>query len=343
MNGATFPGYRFDGRTAAATAVLVRIEQGELIVSACDGSELERQPVEPGTISEPFAHAPRMIALRGGATLEVPDADRRFLHALEASGVRFSQSVRLQAWWPAALVALAAVCALSGLIYFKWLPAAVRWIAFALPHQLETRMGDELLRVLDEHYLEPSRLQADEHMRILDRFTRAAALVAPNIRYRLEFRDGGDDEINAMALPGGTIVLLDGLVVFADNDERVLAVLAHELGHVVHKHSARQVLQSIGIGALASLLWGDFSGIAASVPLVIGLLRYSRDFERDADDFAVTLLRTQELSPRPLYEFFESLREREDETGISDIPDFLSTHPSTAERIERLKGMAEAE
>jgi predicted Zn-dependent protease len=140
-----------------------------------------------------------------------------------------------------------------------------------------------------------------------------------------------------MALPGGIIVLLDGLVAFAEDEDAVLGVLGHELGHVVHKHPARGILQSAGLGALAGLLWGDFSGAAASVPITLGVLRYSRDFEREADEFAIALLRAQDVSTQPLYEFFVRVRRLESRRGVGAIPDFLATHPPTEERLERLR------
>src|SRR3989442_14618436 len=117
-------------------------------------------------------------------------------------------------------------------------------------------MAERLLAVLDKHYLRISYLDARDRQRIADRFSRAAAAAAPGVAYGLEFRRSGQADINAMALPGGIIILLDGLVEFADDEDAVLGGLGHELGHVVHKHPARGILQSVGIGALAGLLWG---------------------------------------------------------------------------------------
>jgi predicted Zn-dependent protease len=194
-----------------------------------------------------------------------------------------------------------------------------------------------VLAVLDRHYLRPSRLEVGQREAIADRLARASAATAPGVPYRLEFRRAGRGAVNALALPGGTIVLLDGLVDFAGDGDAVLGVLGHELGHVVHKHSARQIVASLGVGTVASLLWGDFSGVAASVPVVLGMLRYSRGAEREADEFAITLLRTQDASVRPLVEFFERLSARESEIRVQKMPDFLSTHPATEERLERLR------
>ena len=337
MNHATLPAFRFDGRRAEGLPVLLRIENASLVVETPTGTVLEREPLDLAVISEPFAHTPRLIGLRSGATLEVPDEDRRFARALHDAGVRLSLVVRLQRRWPAVIVALAALVALLAWVYVKGLPAAAHWAAFALPPKFEERMGAELLAVLDKHHLRPSRLDPAQRTRIAGRFAGAATSTAPGVRYQLEFRTTADDQINAMALPGGIIILLDGLVKLADDEGRVLGVLGHELGHVAHKHSTREMLQSIGVGAIAGLLWGDFSGAAASLPLALGVLRYSREFEREADEFAVAFLRAQGLSARPLHDFFLKVREVESEAGTDGIPDFLSTHPPTEERLERLR------
>jgi len=339
MSASTFPASRFDGRHADAVPVRLRVDHQHLIVETADGTILDHKPLGHLAVSEPFDYAPRMVGLPGGATLEVDDAEGRFGAALEHAGMRRSMAVRLQRRWLGVLLIVAALVSLLAVGYLKGLPVAARWTAFALPPRLEHRMGDQVLAVLDKHHFRASRLEAARRVQIAERFARAAAVVAPGVAYRLEFRSVGRDEskeeINAMALPGGIIVMLDGLVNVAEDDE-VLAVLGHELGHVVAKHSTRQLFQSVGAGTVAGLLWGDFSGVAASVPVVIGLLHYSREFEREADDFAVTLLKTQNLSSEPLYDFFLRMQEEERERHSDDIPVFLSSHPSTDERLKRL-------
>jgi predicted Zn-dependent protease len=337
MSTPASPATRFDGRRAEATPVSVRVEDGHLVVEANDGAVVDHVLVSRAIISDPFEHAPRMVWLPIGATLEVPDADRHFARELERAGMRLPLAVRLQRWWPAVLTGLAAMVAGLAVLYVVALPAVAHWVAFALPPSLEARMGQQVLAVLDRHYLKPSRLEVGRREAIADRLARAAAATAPGVPYRLEFRRAGTETVNAMALPGGTIVLLDGLVDFAGDDNAVLGVLGHELGHVVHKHSARQIVTSLGVGTVASLLWGDFSGVAASVPVVLGMLRYSRSAEREADEFAITLLRTQSASVRSLVEFFERLGALESPIGDEKIPDFLSTHPATEERLERLR------
>jgi Zn-dependent protease with chaperone function len=331
----TFTGFRFDGRTAEAMAVALHIEDGDLVVLTPEGACVDRVRLDRAVVSDRFDHAPRLVALPDGVTLEVPDPDHAFARGLDEAGERLPLAVRLQRRWPSILVVLAAIVALLVAMYFKGLPVAARWAAFALSPRLEARMGAGTLTVLDGHYLRLSELDDTRRDRITARFTRAAAAVAPGVSYRLEFRSIASS-VNAFTLPGGIIVVLDDLVNFTDEDQ-LLAVLGHELGHVVHKHSTRMILQSVGVGALASLLWGDFAGVASHVPAVLGLLRYSRDFEREADDFALVVLRSQHLSPRPLYDFFSRLSTLPAAKVTRSIPDFMSGHPSTSERLERMQ------
>jgi len=337
----TFSGFRFDGRHAEAVPVIVHIDEGELIVKTADGTVdgtlLDRDRLDRVVVSEPFDRAPRLVWLPGGAALEVPDTNRSFAQQLRRSGVELSLAVRLQQRWPAVIVALAVIVAMLGLFYFKGLPATARWLAFSLPPRLEARMGEQVLGVLDKHYMRRSSVDIERRTRLANRFALAAAATAPGVRYRLEFRAAGNDGINAMALPGGIILVLDGLVRFAGDEDAVLGVLGHELGHVVNKHSVRQVLQSVGVGTVASLLWGDFSGVAASVPVVLGMLSYSREFEREADEFAIAFLRSQHVSARPLYDFFVKVRRWQSRLEDGQVPDFLATHPSTDERLDRLR------
>jgi predicted Zn-dependent protease len=233
-------------------------------------------------------------------------------------------------------VALGAIVTLMVVAYVYGFPAAAEWVARSAPPTVERRMGEEVLRVLDRAYLEPSALDQSERTAIAERFARAARQTAPAVTCRVEFRAAGDT-VNAMALPGGIIILLDGLVEFAEDPDEVFAVLGHELGHVFHGHPFRDMLQSLGVGALAGLAWGDFSGVAAAAPAVVGWLRYSRDFEREADEFALRFLAENGLDGRPLHAFFERVGSLERELGVDEMPEFLSTHPNTAERLERAR------
>ena len=338
MTGETFLATRFDGRTALAQDVEVRIAGTVLSVVARGGVTLERARIAPRMVSERFIEAPRIVALPRNVMLEIPDADGRLDRTLIAAGVIPGAIQRLQQRWGTALAALVSVIVLTVLAYVYGAPSASRWLAFHLPSGFEQRLGVALLDELDERMLKPSKLPAEQRERIADRFAQAAARVEPDVDVKLEFRSlSGPSGINAFALPGGTIVVLDGLVKLADSDDAVLGVLGHELGHVAGKHSLRQLLQTIGIGALAGLLWGDFSSIVANLPLAYGVLSYSRDFEREADEAAIAFLQENRIPPEPRVTLFGKFEEHEAKRGGRDVPGFLATHPPTADRERRFR------
>lgn len=342
MTRGPFAGWFYDGHTADSLRVDLLIQSGDMLVLAPDGSLVLRTPVADVQLSEPFRNSPRLVNFRGGESLQIDDA-REVTRALGLAGRPPPLVARLQGSWPLTLVATILVVALFVFAYVRGVPAVAHWAANALPPAVEQRMGTSLLELLDNRQLRPSKLPEAKQTRIAKRFGEMAATVAPNAVYRLEFRTAKQTEnrINAFALPGGIIVLLDGLVNAAANDDQVIAVLGHELGHVVHRHSMQRLVQAVGLGGLAGLAWGDFSGVAANVPLLLGIFRYSRADERTADEFGVRMLREGGLTAQPLLEFFELLESKHGKRA-AEIPDFLSTHPSTAERIEWLRSQLDA-
>lgn len=338
---ALFAGLLFDGRSAAALPVELMLDDGQMRVIDSNGSAVLHAPVSSVRLSEPFRNAPRMVTFAGGETLQVDDA-AALTQALGLAGHPPPLVARLQASW--LLSSIAALLAVSLLIlaYLQGVPAAARWAAQAIPPEVEQRMGTALLELIDRRSLQQSKLSESWRSAIAKRFAGLAEVAAPGISYRLEFRASKEaDAINAFALPGGIIVLLDGLVQAADGDDQIIGVLGHELGHVVHRHSLQRVMQVVGLGALTGLAWGDFSGVAANVPLVLGIFRYSRADERAADEFAVKLLHAGGLTAQPLIDFFEIIQS-EHSKHAADVPDFLSSHPSTPERIEWLRSQLDA-
>jgi predicted Zn-dependent protease len=329
----------FDGQIAAGHPVRVELADRVLRLFAADGTLLRTEAVEAVQLSEPSRNAPRFVYFGDGSTLEVSDATL-FNHALDTLGRRPTLVARLQNSTLAATSALALLIAGFIFAYTSGVPLLARWAAFALPDSIEARLGAQFEATLNLEMFKTSNLPEARQAQLRSLLREAAARGAPDIDHKLQFRAMQEGEgINAFSLPGGTIIVLDGLVEAAANDRQVLAVLGHELGHVANKHGLRNVLQALAIGALASAAWGDFAGVAANVPVVFGALHYSRAFELEADSYAVAFLRANNLDAQPLIEFFELIADRREERERSELADFFSTHPQTKERIERLKRM----
>ena len=147
-------------------------------------------------------------------------------------------------------------------------------------------------------------------------------------------------QVNAFALPGGHVYVYEGLLLQASNEAELAAVLAHETGHVVARHSMEQLSKQYGYNLLASLILGNqpgrWSGIAANLFGTAGLLKFSRDDEYEADNLAVTYTNAAGYSPGAVADFLgklESLEGREP----GKLETLLMTHPPTAERVARVK------
>jgi len=100
-------------------------------------------------------------------------------------------------------------------------------------------------------------------------------------------------------LPDGTIVFTDELVKLAERPEELIAVMLHEIGHVAHRHGTQSVMQSSLLVVMAMAFVGDTSGIAEvfmGMPIVMMQSAYSRDFEREADRFALRYMHSNQIA-----------------------------------------------
>ena len=140
--------------------------------------------------------------------------------------------------------------------------------------------------------------------------------------------------VNAVALPGGQILIFDGLLQQADSVEEVAGVLAHEVGHVRERHVMTSVLRQFGLSILVS----GFNSAVADTAFGIASLGYSRDAEREADDYARTRMDAVAISPLGVAEFFNRMAEKfgDDEDGTAMVG-WLATHPSSSKRAEAFR------
>lgn len=153
-----------------------------------------------------------------------------------------------------------------------------------------------------------------------------------------------DDRLNAFAAPAGHIYLHTGTILQARNAAELAGVMAHEVGHVAKRHIAENynrqrttgLLHQVGVLA-AGLAGGQAAAGAANVVGGLGAMAYlntfTREAEREADSFAVEVLPEAGYDPTGLVTFFETLRNQ----GGPHVPQFLSSHPATEERIEKTR------
>ncbi|MBS0618102.1 MAG: M48 family metallopeptidase [Spirochaetes bacterium] len=142
---------------------------------------------------------------------------------------------------------------------------------------------------------------------------------------------------NAFALPGGRILVFSQTLINAKNYAELAGILAHEIGHVEHRHGMQQLSQYMTLRLLLALAFGmsddaTLLAFGADAGALLLILKNSRDHERDADTYAAERLAHVGISSSALRAFFERVSD-EHKTAIERIPDFVLTHPADAERI----------
>jgi Zn-dependent protease with chaperone function len=230
------------------------------------------------------------------------------------------------------LVFLAAL--IAGYVY--GIPMLARVAADHMPLAITESLDRSTLAALDRDVFQPSEIAPARQQEIRSKFGALKMPAGSTATYRLEFRKSDEIGANAMALPLGTIVVTDGLAALARDNREILGVLAHEAGHVDGKHGLRGILQSSLMGMVVAWFLGDVSSIAAAAPAALLEANYSRDLEREADAFAMDVLKDNGIPLRHLADMLRRLESASGASGMSSALRYLSTHPATDERIAQL-------
>ena len=332
----------FDGRTWDRRSVLVRLAaNGDIHIDGEDIDLLTR--LDEVRVSERLADIPRHIHLPGGGACEVLDnsAVDSWLDRLNAHrGSRFLHRLDTSLW--ASLAAIAIVATIAAPFMIWGVPGAAERAVQALPMSVDEAIGRDSLAVMDRVAFSPSRVDEARRNAIRATFDEMVHDMQLPMGGELLFRRGDVLGANAFALAGNTVIITDELIALAEHDEEIIAVLAHELGHVQHRHTMKHIARN----ALAAVLWaavlGDVSavaGVAASMPAILDSLRHSRAFERQADSVARDYLDSAGIARSRLADLL--VRLTADCPECQDGPAYLSSHPPVAERVESLSPAAD--
>ncbi len=333
MNDA-FEGIWFDGQIGHAHAVVLRRVDTQQY--SLEGEGIARSgPLADLTLTPRLARIAR--------TLEFPDGARLLLDSDAAIDAWFPDKGRIERLVDrlerhAHAVAVSIVVCIASLVAGAiWgVPWLADRIAMAIPASAERALGGQVLDGLDRLGFEPSTLAPERRAELATRF----AGLAGDTAYHLEFRAAADIGANAFALPGGTVVVTDGLVELFHDDREFDAVIAHELGHQQYRHALRQTLRGSFVAIVAALFAGDVSSAGAVVVAIPTFLldsHYSRGFEEEADRHAFDLLARHGESP---CWFAEAMRALQQDSVDEEYYAYLSSHPPTVDRIAAAEAAA---
>ena len=346
-----------------------RVTLSEVMTGIAEGpAALEQQPEQKTLFSSllidikippRLANTRRLLALSNGAAFVTQDNESIDALAERAraltrssvggvkSGYRGNWLYRLESHLGAVAACFVAIIAIAALTLAYGIPIAAKRIAYAVPQPVQNSMSEGTLELLDSLYLSPSELSREEQARVLALASDAIEGVGIT-SYAVELRTGIGP--NAMALPDGTIVITDDIVELCANDNELLAILYHEIGHLQNRHLLRRVLQSSFVSLGLILMSGNVETIDSLIALPTFYLdmSYTRGFEIEADRYALQSLKDRGLGVDNFSAIMNKLEDSLSRIYVDEDADeptsrtarrqqkllkYFASHPLTAERL----------
>jgi predicted Zn-dependent protease len=337
-------GYYLDGKTALRHRVAIRLLRTRLEIATENGGTAYWTYGEIRQTQGSY-DGQEIRLERGGPIPEVlliqDPAFLASLHRLapETAG-RFHDPRRRTMRVALTVLAALAVLGITAMLYLWGIPGVAALVTPHVPTSWEARLG----RAVSDH-LAPTDKRCTEATGVQAIGDIANALLAPvqNSPYNFKITVVNSPSVNALAAPGGYVVIFRGLLEATQSAEELAGVLAHEFQHILLRHSTRALLRHASTGLLVAAVTGDISGAMAfgvEGARLLGELRYSRRDEEEADREGFRMLVAAGVDPTGMMAFFEALERKPGRAQL--LPRYLSTHPATDQRIERLRALAPA-
>ncbi len=223
----------------------------------------------------------------------------------------------------------------------KGLPGFATAVVPYLPHTVSQTIDRQSMQILDNTLLDDSALPTMQQQQLRQQWLQAISqlpeplLFQPDIQFRVAKGMGA----NAFALPAGTIVVTDELVILlSDRPDAMLAVVLHEAGHVQHQHGLKLLAQSTATTMLLALVFSDLE-VLSEVLLGSGSslvqAAFSRDMESEADLFATRALVQLGKNSSAFADAIEAISQQNESATMEQWTRYFSSHPSSRERIEQ--------
>ena len=335
-------GYYLDGRNATRHPITIQLTTTALHILKADGNTIHWLY---GEITQTQgAYEGEQVRLEYGTPLPqtVIVEDATFLTAMQQAAASSATHFHGPRQRPLRVrLTILAGIALLGVTagFYVWgIPGLATFLAPRIPASWEEQLGIsvlEQLAPLANRCVDQNRLPAIES--IVTRLSRAM----PDSLYHIRLTVVDRPVMNAFALPGGQVVVFRDLLEATETPEQLAGVLAHELQHIYKQHSTRAIIEQASTSLLIAAVSGDFTGALAygiEGARVLGVLRYSRLHEDEADREGLLLLQTIGIDPAEMIDFYHVMEAQHphDSAALS----YLSTHPHTDDRIAKLTKLA---
>jgi len=330
-----------DGRSANCQGVTILLEP-ECVSLTTESGEVLRIPYRSLRQTQGFYEAEPIRLEWGGDLAEaIIIQESAFLSSLHQKAGRnakhfhnpSNRSLRLKLTLAAAVASI--LIAVS--LYLWGIPAMATAVTPYVPIPWEKKLGAGVMA----HFASLENLCNDEVLlQSVDQILSRLISGRSDIPYTFEISIIDSPMVNAFAAPGGYIGLYHGLIKQTGSPEELAGVLAHEVQHIIKRHSTQALLQQASSQILMAALSGDVSGaqsfgLANAGQLV--LLTNSRRAEREADMEGMKMLIASGIDPEGMITFFEGMKEKEDK--MPGFFKYFSSHPGTQGRITHLKSL----
>lgn len=320
-----FPGKYFNGQTPLSKKVYCEIIDGKICIYDEETASLvESWDIEK--IYQDEAYSTVVVLALEGEKARVEFSDTGILSELDLKkNKNLSFTPRKLILWVSCLIVSVVL-----LVYYSGF--VTDYIAKKLPYEYERK----LLGKMDTSLFSGTcQLNENEAVALKSLASQIYPLTEEEKRMEIDIHIIRNHEINAYAFPGGKILVTTEMLKDLKNGEEFLGILAHEMGHIVHRDNSKLLVRSAFLSSLFGMVTGDFSSAFAMSPQIIlttASLSYNRDNEKKADKYAIDRLQQMGISTHGFYDFFK----RKEKGLLTDLS-FLSTHPNDEERLKLIK------
>lgn len=380
-----FPGTYYDGKSANKYPIKLRLTRAQLELVFPEGRQvLWSYPTL--RVSQTGSTGPIRLERSSADKDVIPESvvieDPEFLKAAhrvapDALGTIWNQPHKRSLRY---LLIILACIILPPFVFAVWvygIPAMTDAVADRVPTEWEEKLGQDYYQTLFKESIKEPDPQVQK---ALDEISKRLLASVPDQPYHFRVYIHPSKMVNAMALPGGTIILFQGLINKTETPEELAGVMAHEFQHVLKRHSTRGIIRSEAINILATVVSGDsMMNVLIQAGGMLEFLRYNRELESQADAEGMKMMLASQVDPRGMVRVFEMLeeqhhiqlkelekdldeidpeekgsKEKDPEEKESDGPEsdeevselnewmkYLSTHPAGDDRVKTLKKMAE--
>ena len=342
-----FAGSLFDGRSSQKHLVDVELTPQAIILKAPGDKPIRwaYPQLRWAADTSPFHIEHCAEGDEGLETLVVDDADF-YRSVLEIAPKSFSSRENESKFnWKLYAVGIL-VLIFSAYVFIKTVPSFLAdQMVEKIPIEWEVTVGQSILKML------PVAQKPDpEVLKVLQDTVDFLKQSLPGNPYDLKVYILPVEQVNALALPGGPIVIFEGLIDKAESPEELAGVLAHEIQHILLRHSTRGILRNLAKSMLVTLFLGDVNSVMEGIVQLAGQLEtlgLSREMEAEADQKGMELILAANIDPHGMIRIFKKLMQEDFSqkklpkgkpvSEENDISSYFSTHPSSQNRLARLE------